>query len=220
MTTDNFLRIFFSERKWLRKETTEGITVIMLSNMNFTYYLISNIYFSYITMNNHPLIKPPELISSITIINWNFNQVSQSSSTSLFKIGVIGSITFNNNTFIDISGSILSISKIDLSLGMNSQISNMLISNSSATAITFGNFINPTSAVQTLLVENITYSNSTIDEVIDFINTENIISMASVTHKILPLSFRKWGRILRIENSWDTSLPKIIFIFSFLIKYI
>ena len=215
MTTDNF-----SERKWLRRETTEGITVIMLSNMNFTYYLISNIYFSNITMNNHPLIKSPELISSITIINWNFNQVSQSSSTSLFKIGVIGSITFNNNTFIDISGSILSISKIDLSLDMNSQISNMLISNSSATAIIFGNFINSTSAVQTLLVENITYSNSTIVEVIDFINTENIISMVSVTHKILPLSFKEWGRILRIENSWDTSLPKIIFIFSFLIKYI
>ena len=63
---------------------------------------------------------------------------------------------------------------------MNSQISNMLISNSSATAITFGNFINPTSAVQTLLVENITYSNSIIDEAIDLFNTHNIISTATV----------------------------------------
>ena len=74
----------------------------------------------------------------------------------------------------------MSISKIDLSLGMNSQISNMLISNSSATAITFGNFINPTSAVQKLLVENITYSNSIIDEAIDLFNTHNIISTATV----------------------------------------
>ena len=164
-------------------------------------------------MYNHPIISTNGLISSLIITNWYFNQVFQSSSASLFIVGIVGSITFNNNTFIGISSSILSISKIDLSLGMNSQISNMNISNSSSTAITFGNFINPTSAVQTLFVENITYSNSTIDAVIDLINTQNIISTAAVkvifnNFQFSGIEFTNKGNILDLKHI--LSLPIMI----------
>ena len=164
-------------------------------------------------MYNHPIISTNGLISSLIITNWYLNQVFQSSSASLFIVGIVGSITFNNNTFIGISSSILSISKIDLSLGKNSLISNMNISNSSSTAITFGNFINPTSAVQTLLVENITYSNSTIDAVIDLINTQNIISTAAVkvifnNFQFSGIEFTNKGNILDLKHI--LSLPIMI----------
>ena len=94
---------------------------------------------------------------------------------------------------------------------MNSQISNMLISNSSATAITFGNFINPTSSVLTLLVENITYSNSTIDEAIDLINTQNIISTATVNivfnnFQFSGIAFTNKGNMFNLRHIMQLSI--------------
>ena len=141
------------------------------------------------TSNAYPLIRNTDLIFQITITNWYFTGVFQSGSNPLFQIGTVSSIIFNNNTFIGVSNSILRINKIDLSLRMDSQISNLQISNSSAVAIQFGNFINPTVAVQVMLIENITYSNSIISTSIDLINTENIVTSASVNMAFNNLKF-------------------------------
>ena len=154
--------------------------IILLNNFNFTYTSIQNIYFNNVTVNGHPLVRNVNLIFKVTIANWYLNNVYQAGTNPLFAIGKIGSIIFDNNTFSGITNSILHISKIDLRLGTNSQISNVRVSNSSATAITFGNFINPTSTMQTLLVENFTYTDSTISSAIDLISTKNIIVSASV----------------------------------------
>ena len=143
--------------------------IILLNNFNFTYTSIQNIYFNNVTVNGHPLVRNVNLIFKVTIANWYLNNVYQAGTNPLFAIGKIGSIIFDNNTFSGITNSILHISKIDLRLGTNSQISNVRVSNSSATAITFGNFINPTSTMQTLLVENFTYTDSTISSAIDLI---------------------------------------------------
>ena len=157
------------------------------------------------TSNAYPLIRNTDLIFQITITNWYFNGVFQSGSNPLFQIGTVSSIIFNNNTFIGVSNSILRINKIDLSLRMDSQISNMQISNSSAVAIQFGNFINPTVAVQVMLIENITYSNSIISTSIDLINTENIVTSASVNMtfnnlKFDGIQFNSKGNMLALKH--------------------
>ena len=46
-----------------------NMELIVLNNLNFTYTLLSNIYLNNITLYNHPVINPSDLISSITIIN-------------------------------------------------------------------------------------------------------------------------------------------------------
>ena len=179
--------------------------IMLLQNFNFTHTNIDKILFNNVKLNKFMLIQNTDLIFQIVITNWYFNEVYQSGSNSLFEVGTVSSITFNNNTFIGISNSILRINKIDLSLGMDSQISNMQISNSSAVAIQFGNFINPTIAVQTMLVENITYSNSTISTSIDLINTENIVTSASVNMvfnnlKFDGIQFSSKGNMLALKH--------------------
>ena len=66
------------------------------------------------TSNAYSLIRNTDLIFQIAITNWYFTGVFQSGSNSLFEIGTVSSIIFNNNTFIETSSSILRINKIDL----------------------------------------------------------------------------------------------------------
>ena len=93
----------------------------------------------------------------------------------------------------------------------------MQISNSSATAIIFGNFINSTSNVRTLLVENITYSNSVIDPVIDLINTQNIVSNANVNVifnnlKFYGIRFTTKGNLLALMHKMTSPITKFKFV--------
>ena len=45
----------------------------------------------------------------VSIVNWIFDQVTQLNLNPLFTIGTVGGLTFDNNTFSQISGPILSI---------------------------------------------------------------------------------------------------------------
>lgn len=141
------------------------------------------------------------------------NNVYQEGSNALFDIGTVGSIIFNNNTFIGVSNSILKINKFDLGRGLNSQISNIQISNSSATAITFGSFANPTSAIQTVLVENITYSSSVISTQVDLIGTKSVDPTISVNIlmnnlKFEGINFANHGNLFSFKHKM--ALPTII----------
>ena len=190
----------------LNFDKSSDYEAISLSNLNITNTYIGNIYFYNVTLHGHPFVKCYDLIFKIVIENCYFNGVYQDDYNNLFAIGSVGEILFNNNTFIGISNSILSINKIDLSLNMNSQLSNLQISNSSATIIIFGNFINPTASVQTILVENITVFNWEISSNIDLITTERISSTTSVNmifnnFKFSGIKFANKGNLLLLKHN-------------------
>ena len=190
----------------LNFDKSSDYEAIVLGNLNITNTYIGNIYFYNVSLHGHPFVKSYDLIFKIVIENCYFNGIYQEDFNDLFAIGSVGGIIFNNNTFISISNSILSINKVDLSLNMNSQLSNLQISNSSATIIIFGNFINPTASVQTILVENITVFDSEISSNIDLITTERISSTASVNmifnnFKFSGIKFANKGNLLLLKHN-------------------
>ena len=171
-------------------DKTNENEVMRIQNFNFTYTLLSNLHFDSVNLYKAPIIKGVTFLNQISIVNSYFNGGIQESSNTLFSVGSIGSIIFQNHTFSAITWEILNIDKIDISVGLSSAISNINVTNSSSTLIKFGNFINPTSTTPNVLVENINYLDSEISTSINLIDTENIFTNGIVNIIFNRLNFR------------------------------
>ena len=186
-------------------DKTNENEIIRMQNFNFTNTLISNLNFVNVNLYKTPVIKSVSLINQISIVNSYFNGGYQESSNILFSVGIIGSIIFQNHTFSSLSWEILSIDKIDMRMSLNSVISNIVITNSSSSLLNFGNFINPSSTIPNILIENISFSDSEIKSSIELINTGNIFTNSAVNIilnnlKFNGIKFSNKGNLLKLNH--------------------
>ena len=101
ITTVSFINFNFSQSS--QKE------IMLLENYSTTPTYIKNLYFKNVDVKDHPVLRNTKIFSKISIVNWIFDQVTQLNLNPLFTIGTVGGLTFDNNTFSQISGPILSI---------------------------------------------------------------------------------------------------------------
>ena len=186
--------------------------LIFLSNFDFTYTVISNIYLNNWSLSGNQIVQNAAPLNQITIANGYYQGLDLTSPTVLFSTGTIQSVIFQNHTFVnttwtatDTSSTILSLDNIDLNSTLDSMIAYVSTVGSEISIVKFGTLTNSPPAQRNILFQNIQVSNTNYTTSRSLIDTSNVVSMQNVAITFIGLtfssiSFAVQGQLLQLKH--------------------